>query len=125
MARLTKLRARQTRAGDSYTADNSNLATDGEVEARVRKHSAIFHGTRNDDTTFSFDGEGNLSNITVCASGTSDILKSVDFIFDENGNLSSMINEVFDLELNSYIKKQKDLSYNTNGNIENISNTIL
>ena len=125
MARLTKLRAKQTRAGDNYTADDSNLATDGEVEARVRKHSSIFHGVRDDDTVFSFDDSGNLSNITAYIKDGSDVLKDTDFSFDASGNLVTIISEVFDMELNSYAKKQKDFYYDENNNINKIINIII
>jgi len=122
MARLTKMRARQTRAADNYSASDESLATDGEVERRVRKHSAIFHGIRDDNTEFIFE-DGVLSSIKVYLPDTDDVIKSSDFTFD-NGILTGIYNEVYDLELDVYVKKQKDLSYDSTGTIESIKNTL-
>jgi len=125
MARLTKLRAKQTRAGDKYAPSEENLATDAEVEARVRKHSQIFHGVRDDNTVFSFDADGILNAIDSYKPGNTEKLKHSEFSFDSDGSLTGIYIEIYDINLNSYVKKQKDISYDSDGIITGISNTIL
>lgn len=122
MARLTKLRAHQTRASESYDTEEENLATDKEVEQRVRKHSWIFHGNRDDTTEFTFSND-NIQSIET-KNGTS-LYKKTDFTFDSDGNIQTLIKEYFDENLQSYVKMKKDFLFDSDGNIQNIQNTIL
>jgi hypothetical protein len=124
MARLTKMRAKQTRAAESYTASDENLATDGEVERRVLKHSEMFHGNSNNNTVFTFDSSGVLSEINNY-NANDDLIKHSVFTFDNFNTLTGIYLEVYDPELNLYIKKQKDISYDAYGNIHSIKNTII
>ena len=125
MARLTKLRARQTRAAEEYSADDFNLATDGEVETRVRKHSALFHHNRNDKTEFTFNAQGDLIRMEILTPNGIDLLQQTDFVYDINGNMTTVIKEVFDEDLNQYVKLQKDFNFDGNGNISSIDNNII
>ena len=125
MPRLTKLRAHQTRASERYDIEEENLATDKEVEERVRKHSRLFHKFRDDNTYFNFDTEGNLTQILTKDQTNTDILQQVDFSFDVAGNLSSIVKEVFDENLDRYLKLQKNFNFDVNGNLESIENIVI
>jgi len=125
MARLTKLRAPQTRASEKYDTGGENLATDAEVEKRVRKHSALFHHNRDDNSEFNFDADGNLAQITVTDPLGIEVLQQSDFTFSLDGNLSQIIKEIWDEEGNQYVKFQKDFIFDSNGNLETIENRII
>lgn len=125
MARVTKFRSRQTRAADTYSADDENLATDGEVEQKVRKHSTLFHGVRDNNTHFIFDADGNLSQIITQDPANAELYKQTDFVFDANGNLSQIVKEIKDVDGSSYTKLQKDLLFDINGNLNEIQNRII
>jgi hypothetical protein len=125
MARLTKLRAHQTRASERYDTEEENLATDQEVEQRVRKHSALFHGFRDDNTHFDFDTSGNLAQIITQDPTDTNLYKQSDFTFDTSGNLTQIIKEIWDHEGQSYVKMQKDFIFDSNGNLIEIQNRII
>jgi len=122
MARLTKIRANQTRAADAYTADNNNLATDGEVEQRVRKHSELFHHNRDDKTVFTYDVNGNLSKLEIYADDNISLLQETSYTY-LNNSILQIVKEVWDADLLQYLKLQKDFIYNASGNIISIQNT--
>lgn len=125
MARLTKLRSTQTRAAERYDTEEENLATDREVELRVRKHSALFHSYRDDNTHFTFDASGDLTQIITQDPTDVSLYKQADFSFDASGNLTQIIKEVWDHEGNSYVKMQKDFSFDASGNLTEIQNRII
>jgi septation ring formation regulator EzrA len=124
MGGVTKIRARQTRAEEAYDISGGNLATDKEVETRVRKHSALFHHYRDDNTHFHFDVDGNLNKIVISDDSDTDKYQQSDFTFDSDGNLSSIIKEIWDPEGNQYVKMQKDFLF-VDGNLTEIQNRII
>ena len=123
MARLTKLRARQTRAAEEYTADDFNLATDGEVERRVLQHSSSFHHNRNDNSIFTFNVDGDLTKIEITTQDGLSLLQETLFTYDANKNITQITKEVWDDSSQQYLKLQKDFNFDANGNITNIVNT--
>jgi len=121
MARVTKLRAKQTRAGEKYTGDNNSLATDGEVEARTLKHSANFHHNRNDYTKFNFT-DGVLTEIeTYDNSNLDNLLAKSTFEFT-NGTLTNITKIIYNEDGTVYTELSKDLNYE-NFTINSIENT--
>ena len=120
MGRITKFRAPQTRAAEEYDTSGENLATDKEVETRVRKHSSLFHHFRNDNTSFNFDNEGNLAQILV-KNENDDVLTQVDFDFVD-GDLNKITKEIKD-EGQSYVKYEKTFIFD-DGTLSSIDNKI-
>lgn len=125
MARRTKLRATQTRAGDEYSADDLNLATDGEVEERILKHSGMFHHNRNEKTRFTYLASGGVETVEIFKPDGITLLQKTDFTYTTEGNLLSVTKEVWDDIGNQYIKNRKDFTFDTLGNLTDIQNTIL
>ena len=121
---LTKIRSRQTRAADEYSPEGDNLATDTEVENRVRKHSSIFHNIRNFDIKFEFNSNDDISKITYYKQGTTDVLKEANFTYNSDNDIDTITKEIFDNDLNSYNKVKIEFTYD-NGDIKNIKNTVL
>lgn len=123
MARVTKIRAPQTRAAEKYDIVEESLATDNEVETRVRKHSSLFHHNRNDNTQFIFDSLGRLSEINIIKPGTIELLQKSIFTFDIDNNLSNITKTIYD-GLEIYTTLSKDFIY-LNGNLLEIQNKTL
>jgi len=124
MGRVTKIRASQTRAGEAYTKQDNSLATDREVEERVKKHSTLFHHNRNDNTIFSFDADGNLTSIEIKDPDTNDTLQKTDLSFDTDGNLSIIEKTIYDSADTVYTKLKKTLDFDADGNLSSISNEL-
>jgi len=121
---VTRLRSHQTRASERYDLEQENLATDQEVETRVRKHSSLFHHNRNDNTELEFDAQGNLSEINVYSEDGLILLARSTFSFDAGGNLNSINKKVYEMDGSEiYMELQKDFVFDTNGNLSDIQNT--
>jgi len=121
MGRVTKIRARQTRANEKYTADDTSLATDGEVETRVRQHSSLFHHARNEVIKLYFTN-GDLTNITTYDNDAEDnILIDTSFVY-ANGDLTEIEKVTFNSDGSEYLHLSKSFEYDVDGNLVKINN---
>lgn len=123
MAGVTRIRGLQTTAGASFDSkDENNLATDREVEERIKKHSYMFHNNGNGKTEFEFDEDNNITSIKIF-DNENNIKQESTFLF-ESGILTKIVKEIFDENQISYSKIQKDFVYN-NGNIQLVTNILV
>ena len=123
MAGVTKLRGRQTRASEKYDPSGQGLASDSEVEARVRQHSTLFHHNRGDVTKLTFDSEENLTDIkTYIDDDESILLAHSNFTFTE-GNLSEINKKVYTVDGSEiYMHLKKSFTFTVNGTLDKIIN---
>ena len=122
---VTKLRGRQTRASEKYDPSGTGLASDSEVEARVKLHSALFHHNRNDVIKLVFDTAGNLSEINTFNNAAEDILYgSSIFTFDSRGNLNLITQKVYNQDgLSLYSHIDKIFTFDVDDNLVSIKNS--
>ena len=127
MGGITKLRGIQTRASDSYNPDDVGLASDAEVEARVRKHSKYFHHNRDDVTKLTFDSVGNLTEIKTYNNDNEDKLYAESlFDFDDLGNLTEIEIKIYEEDSDDlYMHLKKTFNFDDYGNLTKIDNEVV
>lgn len=121
---VTKLRGRQTRANDKYDPLGNGLASDAEVESRVRQHSSLFHHNRTDVTKLLFGTDGALTDIKTFNNEEEDILLAHSaFSFDDFGNLISIDKKVYTVDGSElYMNTVKTFTFDDFGNLLSIGN---
>ena len=120
---VTKLRGRQTRASEKYDPSGTGLASDSEVEARIRKHSELYHHNRNDVTKLYFDTNENLTDIKTYNDSNENVLLAHSAFEFIDGNLSKIIKKVYENNgAKLYMHLEKIFSFDINGNLESIAN---
>ena len=120
---VTKLRGRQTRASEKYDPSGTGLASDAEVEARVKKHSELYHHNRDDVTRLYFDTSENLTDIKTYTDSNENVLLAHSAFTYSDGNLSKIINKVYEKDGSTlYSHIEKIFSFDANGNLETITN---
>jgi hypothetical protein len=124
LGRITKIRAEQTRADEKYDPSGHSLATDSEVESRIRKHSALFHHGRDDNSKMTFDADGKLTDIRVWDETDTLLLQHSEFTYDLSGNLTTLVKTVWEEDGAEYTKLQKDF-LTVNGILTEIQNRII
>jgi len=126
MGGVTKLRGRQTNASKIYDPLGTGLASDGEVEARVKLHSALYHHNRNDVTKLLFDDDQNLTDIKTFNNENEDILLAHSAFTFDNGNISEIDKKIYSEDGNTlYIQLKKTFNFDTNGNLTSIDNKLV
>lgn len=112
MAFITKTRGSQTRAGEEYNPLSDGLASDREVEDRVKRHSADFHSNRNEFTEYILDEFGVLTDIMSYADDTkTQIYTQTNFVYTE-GSLTQINKRIYEPDgITLYAHTQKVLNY--------------
>lgn len=112
MAVFTKTRGTQSRASEQYNPNSDSLATDKEVEDRVRKHSSFFHSNRNEFTEYVLDVNGVLTDIMTYADDTKmHIHNQTNFIYTL-GVLTEINKRVYESDgITLYSHTTKTLNY--------------
>jgi len=120
---VTKLRGRQTRASEQYNPSGTGLASDSEVEARVRQHSSLFHHNRNDYTKLYFDTSGNLTDIKTFSDAIETLLLAHTAFTFLNGNLNTIDKKVYNENgIGLYLNTIQTFNFDVNGNLTSIDN---
>lgn len=120
---VTKLRGRQTRASEKYDPSGTGLASDAEVEARVKSHSSLYHHNRDEVIKLTFDTNENLTDIKTFNNNTEDILLAHSNFTFSNGNLIEINKKVYKEDGSAlYMHLRKTFSFDINGNISSIGN---
>lgn len=112
MAFITKTRGTQSRANEQYNPNSDSLATDKEVEDRVKKHSAFFHSSRNQFTEYVLDGSGTLTDIMTYVDDTKTQLHNQSNFTYTLGVLTEINKRVYENDgITLYSHTQKLLNY--------------
>ena len=120
---VTKLRGKQTRANEKYDPSGAGLASDAEVEARVKLHSSLFHHNRDDITKLIFDINNNLTDIKTFNNANEDILLAHSSFTFVNGEISVIDKKVYKSDgLSLYLHLTKTFLFDANGNLTSIDN---
>ena len=123
MGRLTKIRSSQTRAKEEYNPSGDNLATDNEVESRVKKNEELFLGNRDENQKMTFDVEGNLTDLRKWDDTDTILLEHNEYVYT-NGDLTSITETVWDDLGEEYTKMTKTF-LRTNGTVSEIQNRLV
>jgi len=122
---LTKLRAGQTKSGESYEPEsNENLATDKEVEDRIIKHNSIYHNIRNGNTEFVFKND-EIEKIVTYDGNSNIIIREVLFNYTLNFKINYIEKTIFDINQNIISKIREEYTYNPDDSIKNIKTIII
>lgn len=124
MGRVTKLRGAQTRASEKYDPSGQSLASDSEVEARVRLHSTLFHHNRDDVIKLLFDIDQNLTDIKTFNNDAEDLLLAHSAFTFINGEITEIDKKVYAQDGSElYMHLKKTFNFDANGNLTSITNT--
>ena len=88
------------------------------------KHEELFHTFRESNTFYIYDISNNIIEILVYKPNSSDKIQETLFTYILN-ILSKITKTIWDNDLNIYVKTEKELIFNTNGDLIEIKNIIL
>jgi len=120
---ITRLRGRQTRASEKYDPSGTGLASDKEVESRVRQHSSLFHHNRNDVIKLTFDSNRNLTDIKTFNNDNEDVLLAHSSFTFSGDDITEIDKKVYSEDGTTlYMHLKKTFTFDTEGTLVSIEN---
>jgi hypothetical protein len=124
MGGVTKLRVQQTRADEKYDPIGDSIASDKEVEARVKKHSSMFHDSREEYKEFVYTSKLLTELNTYYDVGKTIKAETNDYVYSGNKTLISTERKIYDDDgVTLYSHIIKTFNYDGQGDLIGIVTT--